>query len=153
MFPAFAISSIFITRRPPCSGGGHDFADRLHRGTRLRDFLQGGGCGLIWDTILSEGKPLGIIPTCFTTLDYLRVESSLLFYPYDMSQMYPFDKDPPGDSLWELGLDFTVSPGKNDFNGADAHARLKGKERFKIFGVLADAKGPADMGDPVYSGD
>jgi aminomethyltransferase len=77
----------------------------------------------------------------------------LLFYPYDMSEMYPFEKDPPGDSLWELGLDFTVSPGKNDFHGADAHARLKGKERFKIFGLLIDGKQAADMGDPVYSGD
>jgi len=116
-------------------------------------FCRGEDAGLIWDTILGEGKSLGIIPTCFTTLDYLRVESSLLFYPYDMSQMYPFDKDPPGDSLWELGLDFTVSPGKNDFNGADAHARLKGKERFKIFGLLVDGNAPADMGDSVYSGD
>ena len=80
----------------------------------------------------------------------LRVESYLLFYPYDMSQMYPFEKDPPGDSLWELGLDFTVSPGKNDFSGADAHSRLKGKERFKIFGLLVDGKTPADMGDAVY---
>jgi aminomethyltransferase len=115
-------------------------------------FCKGDDAGLIWDTILAEGKPLGIIPTCFTTLDWLRVESYLLFYPYDMSQMYPFDKDPPGDSLWELGLDFTVSPGKNDFNGADAHSRLKGKERFKIFGLLVDGKVAADMGDPVYSG-
>src|SRR5580698_3739417 len=116
-------------------------------------FCKAEDAGLIWDTILSEGKPLGIIPTCFTTLDYLRVESYLLFYPYDMSQMYPFDKDPPGDSLWELGLDFTVSPGKNDFNGADAHYRLKGKERFRIFGLAVDSKKAAEMGDPVYSGD
>ena len=108
---------------------------------------------LIWDTILSEGKSLGIIPTCFTTLDYLRVESSLLFYPYDMSQMYPFEHEAEGDSLWELGLDFTVSPGKTGFRGAEAHARLKGKERFKIFGLLVDGKAPADMGDTVYSGD
>jgi len=116
-------------------------------------FCKGDDAGLIWDTILAEGKPLGIIPTCFTTLDYLRVESYLLFYPYDMSQMYPFEHDAPGDSLWELGLDFTVSPGKNDFRGADAHARLKGKERFKIFGLLLEGKVPADMGDAVYSGD
>jgi aminomethyltransferase len=108
---------------------------------------------VIWDTILSEGKSMGIVPACFTTLDYLRVESALLFYPYDMSQMYPFEHDPPGDSLWELGLDFTVSPGKTDFRGADAHARLKGKERFKIFGLLVDAATPADMGDAVYAGD
>jgi aminomethyltransferase len=67
--------------------------------------------------------------------------------------MYPFDRDPPGDSLWELGLDFTVSPGKNDFNGADAHYRLKGKERFRIFGLLIDGDKAADMGDAVYQGE
>jgi len=116
-------------------------------------FCRGEDAGVIWDTILSEGKALGIVPTCFSTLDYLRVESYLLFYPYDMSQMYPFEHDPPGDSLWELGLDFTVSPGKNDFNGAEAHYRLKGKERFKIFGLLVDGTAPADMGDAVYAGD
>jgi aminomethyltransferase len=116
-------------------------------------FCKAEDAGLIWDTILGEGKSMGIVPACFTTLDYLRVESSLLFYPYDMSQMYPFESDPPGDSLWELGLDFTVSPGKTDFRGADAHARLKGRERFKIFGLDIQAKTPADMGDSVYSGD
>jgi aminomethyltransferase len=115
-------------------------------------FCKGEDAGLIWDTILAEGKSMGIIPTCFTTLDYLRVESSLLFYPYDMSQMYPFEKDPPGDSLWELGLDFTVSPGKNDFFGAEAHYRLKGRERFKIFGVLIEGTKAADMGDAIYAG-
>ena len=108
---------------------------------------------VIWDSVLSEGKSMGIVPACFTTLDYLRVESSLLFYPYDMSQMYPFEHDPPGDSLWELGLDFTVSPGKTGFHGGEAHTRLKGKERFKIFGLLIDGKQPADMGDAVYSRD
>ena len=116
-------------------------------------FCKAEDAGHLWDTILSEGKPLGILPTCFTTLDWLRVESYLLFYPYDMSQMYPFEHDPPGDSLWELGLDFTVSPAKSDFRGADAHARLKGKERFKIFGLLVEGKVAADMGDPIYAGD
>jgi aminomethyltransferase len=115
-------------------------------------FCKAEDAGLIWDTILHEGKPLGIIPVCFTTLDWLRVESSLLFYPYDMSQMYPFEHDPPGDSLWELGLDFTVSPGKTDFMGADAHARLKGRERFKISGVLLEGQSPADMGDAIHAG-
>jgi aminomethyltransferase len=116
-------------------------------------FCKGEDAGWIWDTILREGESSGIVPACFTTLDYLRVESSLLFYPYDMSQMYPFESHPPGDSLWELGLDFTVSPGKTDFRGADAHARLEGRERFKIFGVLIDSKSAAGMGDAVYRGD
>jgi aminomethyltransferase len=104
----------------------------------------------LWDTILAEGKSFGITPTCFATLDMLRVESYLLFYPYDMSQMYPFEHDPPGDTLWELGLDFTVSPGKTDFRGAEAHYRSKGRERFRIFGILVDGEVPADLGDEVY---
>ena len=36
--------------------------------------------------------------------------------------------------------------------GAEEHARLKGKERFKIFGVLLDGKEPADEGAPVHAG-
>jgi aminomethyltransferase len=83
----------------------------------------------------------------------LRVESYLLFFPYDNSQMYPFESEPPGDSLWELGLDFTVSPGKVGFRGAEEHLRLKGRERFKIFGLLVDADGPVDAGDAVMAGD
>jgi aminomethyltransferase len=66
--------------------------------------------------------------------------------------MYPFDQGPPGDSLWELGLDFTVSPDKTDFRGADAHYRLKGKERFRIFGVLIEGAQAADAGDEIFAG-
>jgi aminomethyltransferase len=81
----------------------------------------------------------------------LRVESSLLFFPYDNSQMYPFEHDPPGDTLWELGLTFTVSRGKRDFRGAEEHYRLHGKERFKIFGLLVDGEAAAQAGDLVYA--
>jgi len=116
-------------------------------------FVRGQDAVKVWDTILAEGKDLGIIPCCFSVLDMLRVESYLLFYPYDNSQMYPFANEGPGDSLWELGLDFTVSPGKVGFRGAEEHYRLKGKERFKIFGLLIDADQPVDGGDAVMSGD
>ena len=108
---------------------------------------------LIWDTILADGADLGIIACSFTTLDMLRVESALLFYPFDNSQMYPFEHDLPGDSLWELGLDFTVSPGKDGFRGALQHYQRKGHERFKIFGVLIDGDKPASEGDRLYVGD
>jgi aminomethyltransferase len=114
-------------------------------------FCKAEDAGLIWDSVLTEGKSLGIVAAAFGTLDMLRVESYLVFYPYDMSQTYPFEKDPPGDTLWELGLDFTVSPGKTDFRGAEQHYRLKGKERFRIFGVLIEGGVAADMGDPIYA--
>ena len=114
-------------------------------------FVRGQDAPMVWDTILKEGNGMGIVPVCFSVLDMLRVESYLLFYPYDNSQMYPFADQPPGDSLWELGLDFTVSPGKVGFRGAEEHRRLKGKERFKIFGLLVEADGPADLGDEVWA--
>ncbi len=89
----------------------------------------------IWDTILEKGGD-DVRPTQFSTLDMLRIESYLLFYPGDNSETFPFeDGSPAGDSLWELGLDFTVSPGKEGFIGAENHYAMKGKERFKIYGV------------------
>lgn len=114
-------------------------------------FCRGQDAGMIWDTILDQGKDLGIKPVCFTTLDFLRVESYLLFYPFDNSQMYPFPDQPPGDSLWELGLDFTVSPGKTGFRGHEEHYKLKGKERFKIFGLLIEGDKMADGGDELWA--
>ena len=105
----------------------------------------------IWDTIVAEGKSFGIVPAQFATLDMVRVESSLLFYPYDNSETYPFDNgDPVGDTLWELGLDFTVSPRKTGFRGADAHYRAKGKERFKINGVYIDDENPPAGGTELF---
>ncbi|WP_282157288.1 aminomethyltransferase family protein [Shimia thalassica] len=103
----------------------------------------------IWDTIVAEGGEMGIIPTRFTTLDLLRAESYLLFFPYDNSEMYPFENEGPGDTLWELGLDFTVSKGKTGFRGAEEHYRLQGKERFKIYGVKLEGTEPAGEGVPL----
>tara|TARA_X000000368_G_scaffold384621_1_gene343362 strand:- start:988 stop:2133 length:1146 start_codon:yes stop_codon:yes gene_type:complete len=100
----------------------------------------------IWDSILSEGASMGIVPVQFSTLDLLRTESYLLFYPGDNSETYPFDDETCGDTLWELGLEFTVSPGKTGFIGAENHYASEGKERFKIFGVKLDGKKPADEG-------
>lgn len=114
-------------------------------------FCKAADAALIWDTILDEGKDLGIVPCAFTALDLLRTESYLLFYPYDNSEMYPFDNEPHGDTLWELGLDFTVSPGKTGFRGAEEHYRLQGKERFKIFGVLLEGDQAAEAGDAVFA--
>ena len=100
----------------------------------------------LWDSILDGGKDMGIQPVQFSTLDLLRTESYLLFYPGDNSETHPFDDEPCGDTLWELGLEFTVSPGKTGFIGAENHYALEGKERFKIYGVLLDGTTPADEG-------
>ena len=116
-------------------------------------FCRGQDAPAIWDRILEEGASMGIIPCRFTTLDLLRTESYLLFFPYDNSEMYPFENEGPGDTLWELGLDFTVSPGKTGFRGAEEHYRLQGKERFKIWGLKLDGTNAPGNGAPVFKGD
>lgn len=116
-------------------------------------FCKAADAPAIWDKALAEGKAMGIVPCSFTTLDWLRVESSLMFYPYDNSDMYPMEGEPIGDTLWELGLDFTVSPGKTEFRGAAEHYRLQGKERFKIFGVELQQLEAAQAGDGLWDGD
>lgn len=104
----------------------------------------------LWDSILDAGKDRGVRPVQFSTLDMLRIESYLLFYPGDNSETFPFDDDLCGDTLWELGLDFTVSPGKTGFIGAENHYAQKGKERFKIYGIqLSDSMARMDMGARV----
>jgi aminomethyltransferase len=55
--------------------------------------------------------------------------------------------------LWELGLDFTVSPGKTSFRGAHAHYQAKGRERFKIYGVEIAADRAAEGGDALFIGE
>jgi len=115
-------------------------------------FCRGQDAPMIWDRILEEGASMGIIPCRFTTLDMLRTESYLLFFPFDNSEMYPFENEGPGDTLWELGLDFTVSPGKVGFRGAEEHYRLKGKERFKISGMMLEGKNVPGNGAPVFKG-
>jgi aminomethyltransferase len=113
-------------------------------------FVRGQDAPMIWDRILDEGASMGIIPCRFTTLDMLRTESYLLFFPFDNSEMYPFENEGPGDTLWELGLDFTVSPGKTGFRGAEEHYRLKGRERFKIWGLVLEGTNVPGNGAPVF---
>ncbi len=93
---------------------------------------------------------MGITAVQFSTLDLLRTESYLLFYPGDNSETYPFEDEVCGDTLWELGLEFVVSPGKTGFIGAENHYAAAGKERFKIYGVLLDGTTPADEGAELH---
>lgn len=109
-------------------------------------FCEGRHAIELWDAILEDGADMGIVPVQFSTLDLLRTESYLLFYPGDNSETYPFADGPCGDSLWELGLEFTVSPDKTGFRGSENHYALEGKERFKIYGVRLEGKMPADEG-------
>ncbi len=90
-------------------------------------FCSAADAGFLWDTILDAGKAKGVVPVSWTCLDIVRVESGLLFFPFDM---------PHGDTTpWEVKADWTVDLDKPDFRGKAALAASKGKERSVITGL------------------
>jgi aminomethyltransferase len=113
-------------------------------------FCRGQDAGHIWDSILSEGAAMGIIPCRFTTLDMLRTESYLVFFPYDNSEMYPFADEAPGDITFVGGNAVaTIRAGlctncRSFFGNTDTTQRrsvsLRGNHTGNFFGLA-----PGDM--------
>ncbi|MBL8845938.1 MAG: aminomethyltransferase family protein [Hyphomicrobium zavarzinii] len=100
--------------------------------------------GFIWDSILEAGKAKGVMPVSWTCLDIVRVESGLLFFPFDM---------PHGDTTpWEVRADWTIDLSKPDFRGKAAVAASKGKERSFITGLEVDSHEAVTPGAKVFAG-
>lgn len=98
--------------------------------------------GSIWDKVLDQGKPLGILPCSFNCLDMIRVEAALLFYPYDMTEE---------NTPWEVGLDFAIAKKKpTDYRGKEAVMASRGKEKIKCFGIVAEADQAVDGDAEIY---
>jgi aminomethyltransferase len=98
----------------------------------------------IWDKILEVGRPVGVLPCSFNCLDMIRVESYLLFYPYDMTEE---------NTLWECGLDFTVSKDKAaDYRGKKALWERKGHDKMRICGIVADTDKATESGAELWAG-
>lgn len=92
--------------------------------------------GDIWDAVLEEGRPLGIMPCSFTCLDKIRVEAALLFYPYDMTEEH---------TPWEVGLGWAVSK-RGDYRGKQAAFAARGKEKIRLAGIVAEHDDALDAG-------
>ena len=98
----------------------------------------------IWDSILEAGAPKGVMPVSWTCLDTVRVESGLLFFPFDMTH---------GDTTpWEVRADWTVDLSKPDFRGKAAVAASKGKERSLISGMEVDMNEAVTPGAKILAG-
>lgn len=75
----------------------------------------------LWYKILEVGKPFGAMPVSWDCLDIVRVEGSLLFFPFDM----PHKDTTP----FEVLMDWSVDLSKPDFRGKAALLARKGTER------------------------
>jgi len=81
----------------------------------------------LWDAILEAGRPHGAVPASWGCLDIVRVEGSLLFFPFDMPN--------PDTTPWETRQAWAVDLGKPDFRGKQALAEKRGQERTLNVGV------------------
>jgi len=83
----------------------------------------------LWEAILEKGKSWGILPCSFTCIDKIRVESGLLFYPYDMNESY---------SPWEVGFGWAIGRNKMPYRGRDAALAKERTARLAMTGIVAD---------------
>ncbi len=107
-------------------------------------FCSAADAHFIWDKILEAGKEKGVIPVSWASLDIVRVEGGLLFFPFDMTH---------GDTTpWEVKADWTVDLSKPDFIGKSALAAKKGKERSFITGLEVDTDRAIEPGSKITAG-
>jgi aminomethyltransferase len=139
--PYFAhVETKLFGRRIVISRGGYSGEQGFEVSCRADDAIA------LWDSILEAGKPHGIVPASWTSLELARIEAALLFYPFDM---------PEGDTTpWELNLDWMIDADKKaDYHGKAALLAARGKERFKQAGVLVKHDAAVTAGSRIFIGD
>lgn len=102
--------------------------------------------GSLWDKILSEGEPEGVVPVGLGARDTLRFEACLALYGQELSENI---------TPLEAGINFVVKLKKEqDFIGKQALAEQKeaGVPR-KLVGIEMIDKGIPRHGYAVYAGD
>jgi len=99
----------------------------------------------LWDTILAVGRPLGVLPASWNCLEITRIESCLLFFPFDM---------PEGDTTpWEVKMGWAVDLDKRaDYIGKQAVLASKGKERVLQAGLSCQAAVAVEAGARILAG-
>ena len=97
----------------------------------------------VYNRILENGKPMGMVPISFGGIDVLHVESALLFYGGDAT---------PEHTPWECACAWAVSRKKGDFRGRKALFELEGKEKVLTCGIEAQHDGALDIGADIVVG-
>ena len=74
----------------------------------------------LWDSLMAHGKGFGITPAGLLALDMARIEAGLILAEVDYMPARKAIIDSQAYSPMELGLDWTVDPGKAAFTGRAA---------------------------------
>ena len=83
----------------------------------------------VWQELMEQGQPLGLMPISFGGLEMVHIESGLMAYGAEATEE---------NTPWEVGFGWAVSSSKEDFRGKQAVFELEGKEKVKFYGIVAD---------------
>ncbi len=79
-------------------------------------FIGSAVVGEVWDAILEQGRPQGVLPAGLGARDACRLEAALRLWGNDMDESV---------NAYEAGLGWTVKLDKGDFIGREALAKVK----------------------------
>lgn len=83
----------------------------------------------VWQGLMEHGQPLGLMPMSVGAIEFICVESGLLLYGAEATEE---------NTPWETDMGWAISRTKEAFRGKDALFKLEGKEKVKLFGIVAD---------------
>ncbi|HLB46035.1 MAG TPA: FAD-dependent oxidoreductase [Anaerolineales bacterium] len=109
-------------------------------------YMRPDGAGAVWDTLMETGKPFGITPAGYKSLDSLRLEKGYRYWSADIT---------PSENPYEAGLGFCVKLNKGDgstgspcnFIGREALMKVKaeGVKRKLCTVMIAPTPGPSPV--------
>ena len=83
----------------------------------------------IWQELMHHGQPLGLRAISFGGLEMVHIESGLMAYGAEATEE---------NTPWEVDFGWAVSRSKGEFRGKEALCALEGKEKVKLFGIVAE---------------
>ena len=100
-------------------------------------YLRADDAVAVWQELMHHGRPLGLLPVSFGGLEMVHIESGLMAYGAEATEE---------NTPWEVDFGWAVSRRKGDFRGKEALFALEGKERVKLYGIVADHGGVVEHG-------
>jgi len=91
----------------------------------------------VWQALMDYGQPLGLLPISVPAIEIVGVESGLMLYDVEATE---------ANTPWEVDFGWAVSRTKGDFRGKQALFELEGKEKVKLFGLVAEHDDMVDQG-------
>lgn len=95
----------------------------------------------VWQALMEYGKPLGLMPMSVGAIEQICVESGLLLYGAEATEE---------NTPWEVDMGWTISRTKEDFRGKQALFELEGKEKVKLFGIIADHDAAVNLDSELF---